>query len=53
MEHERRIARLARWLDEALAQGRRYSLWLPGEDIGAGSGQAHYMRCMDALARLP
>jgi uncharacterized protein (DUF58 family) len=53
MEHERRIARLARWLDEAQAQGRRYSLWLPGEDIGAGSGPAHYMRCMDALARLP
>jgi uncharacterized protein (DUF58 family) len=53
LEHERRIARLARWLGEAQAQGRRYSLWLPGESVEAGSGSAHYARCMDALARLP
>lgn len=53
MENERRIARLARWLGEAQAQGRRYSLWLPGEPIETGSGPSHYERCMDALARLP
>jgi hypothetical protein len=29
------------------------SLWLPGEEIGHGSGPAHYVRCMNALARLP
>jgi uncharacterized protein (DUF58 family) len=53
MEHERRIARLARWLGEAQAQDRRCSLWLPDERIEAGSGPAHYARCMDALAKLP
>jgi uncharacterized protein (DUF58 family) len=53
LEHERRIARLARWLGEAQAQGRRYSLWLPGEPIETGSGPSHYERCMNALARLP
>jgi len=52
-EHEARIARLARWLGQAQAQGRRYSLRLPGEHIDAGSGHAHYVRCMNALARLP
>ena len=50
---EARIARLARWLGEARAQGRRHSLWLPGEQIEMGSGAAHYARCMSALAVLP
>lgn len=53
MDHERRIARLARWVGEAQAQGRRCSLWLPSESIETGSGPQHYARCMDALARLP
>lgn len=53
LEHERRIARLARWLGEAAAQGRHYSLQLPGETIENGSGPLHYARCMDALAKLP
>ncbi|SFS12518.1 Uncharacterized conserved protein, DUF58 family, contains vWF domain [Dyella sp. OK004] len=53
LNHEARIARLARWLGEAEAQGRPSSLWLPEEDIGHGSGPAHYARCMSALARLP
>ncbi|MBD8873997.1 DUF58 domain-containing protein [Rhodanobacter sp. DHB23] len=50
---ETRIARLARWLGEAEAQGRRYSLQLPGGRIDVGSGPTHYARCMDALALLP
>ncbi|WP_049620852.1 DUF58 domain-containing protein [Frateuria defendens] len=53
LDDESRIARLARWLGEAQQQGRPYSLWLPGEEIGLGSGAAHYAHCMDALAKLP
>ena len=53
LEREARIARLARWLGEAEAQGRRYSLQLPNERIDPGSGPAHYARCMSALAVLP
>ena len=53
LDREARIARLARWVGEAEAQGRRYSLHLPAEHIEAGSGAAHYARCMSALAVLP
>ncbi|CAM5566783.1 DUF58 domain-containing protein [Rhodanobacter lindaniclasticus] len=53
LDHEARIARLARWLNEAQAQRCSYSLWLPGDDIHSGSGPRHYARCMDALAGLP
>jgi uncharacterized protein (DUF58 family) len=53
LDREARIARLARWLGQAEAQGRRYSLQLPGERIEVGSGPAHYARCMGALAVLP
>jgi uncharacterized protein (DUF58 family) len=53
LDSEARIARLARWLGEAEAQGRPSSLWLPGERIPADQGPAHYARCMSALARLP
>ena len=50
---ETRIARLARWLNEAHAQRRSYSLWLPDENITANSGLVHYVHCMNALAALP
>jgi uncharacterized protein (DUF58 family) len=50
---EARIARLARWLNEAQAQRRHYSLWLPGTEIPAGGGPLHYAHCMSALAQLP
>jgi uncharacterized protein (DUF58 family) len=50
---EARIARLARWLGEAQAQRRSYSLWLPGTEIPSGSGPLHYAHCMSALAQLP
>lgn len=53
LDDEARIARLARWLNEAQAQRCSYSLWLPGTEIGSGSGLQHYVRCMDALAGLP
>jgi len=53
MDDEARIARLARWLNEAQSQRCSYSLWLPGNDSGSGSGPLHYARCMDALAGLP
>lgn len=51
--NEARIARLARWLGEAQAQRRSYSLWLPGTEIPSGSGPLHYAHCMSALAQLP
>ena len=53
LDPEARIARLARWLGEAHAQGRRYSLWLPSGFIETDGGAAHYKRCLDALAVLP
>lgn len=53
LDNETRISRLARWLDEAQAQGRQWSLWLPSEVIGIGEGPAHYAHCMSALALLP
>ena len=53
LDNETRIARLARWISEAEAAGRRSSLWLPDEVIPAGRGRSHYERCMSALAKLP
>jgi uncharacterized protein (DUF58 family) len=53
LDGEARIARLARWLNEAHAQRCSYSLWLPGQEIASGSGPLHYARCMNALAQLP
>ncbi|HWX67449.1 MAG TPA: DUF58 domain-containing protein [Rhodanobacter sp.] len=53
LDDEARIARLARWLDEAQARRCSYSLWLPGNEIASGSGPLHYARCMNALACMP
>jgi len=53
MDREARIARLARWVEEAQARQGHYSLWLPDRPIPAGSGSRHYVRCMNALAELP
>ncbi|MDQ3205408.1 MAG: DUF58 domain-containing protein, partial [Pseudomonadota bacterium] len=54
MAHEERIARLARWVDEAECDGRRYRLLLPGQPpIGPGNGAAHRHACLRALALLP
>ncbi|MDI3261914.1 MAG: DUF58 domain-containing protein [Fulvimonas sp.] len=53
LDPEARIARLARWINEAHAGGWRFGLRLPAETIEPGSGDAHYARCMSALALLP
>ncbi|RDZ27930.1 DUF58 domain-containing protein [Lysobacter silvisoli] len=54
MAYESRIARLARWVDEAERDGRRYRLRLPGQpELGPGSGAQHRHACLRALALLP
>lgn len=54
LPHERRIARLARWVDDAEREGRRYQLRLPGAlPLGPDSGDAHRHLCLRALALLP
>ena len=54
MEHELRIRRLARWVDLAEREGRRYRLALPGQPpLGPSQGPAHRHLCLRALALLP
>ncbi|MFP7723734.1 DUF58 domain-containing protein [Lysobacter sp. A3-1-A15] len=54
LPHEDRIARLARWVDEAERDGRRYRLWLPGVPVlGPDHGPAHRHGCLRALALMP
>ena len=54
LPHEQRIRRLARWVDDAERQGRRYALRLPGTaPIPMGLGPQHRHRCLRALALLP
>ncbi len=51
---EARIARLARWVDEAERDGRRYRLIVTGQaDIGPDHGNAHRHACLRTLALLP
>ncbi len=47
---EQRLSQLALWIVEAERARRRYSLRLPSARIAAGSGEAHYHRCLRALA---
>jgi uncharacterized protein (DUF58 family) len=52
--YEARIRRLARWIDEAEREGRRYRLDLPGQPaLGPGSGAQQRHACLRALALLP
>ena len=52
--HEARIARLARWIDEAERDGRRYRLSLPGQTTyGPDQGVQHRHACLRALALMP
>lgn len=52
--NEARISRLARWVDLAERQGRRYSLKLPGQPVlGPGIGAPHHHLCLRTLALLP
>ncbi|MBN8803464.1 MAG: DUF58 domain-containing protein [Stenotrophomonas acidaminiphila] len=54
LPYERRIARLARWVDEAEREGRRYRLLLPGQPpLGPASGDVHRHHCLRALALMP
>lgn len=49
-EAEDRLSQLALWIVEAERARRRYALRLPGLDIPPSSGEAHYHRCLQALA---
>jgi len=53
LDDESRIARLARWVDEAHESGRRWSLRLPDGYFDTAQGDEHYHRCMTALALRP
>ena len=54
IEHELRISRLARWVDEAERDGRRYRLLLPGQPpLGPAQGAQHRHACLRALALMP
>ena len=54
LPHEARIRRLARWVDDAEREARRYRLLLPGQPtIGPAGGAAHRHACLRALALLP
>lgn len=54
LPYEQRISRLARWVDEAERQGRRYRMNVPGHTpLGPSSGQAHRHQCLRALALMP
>lgn len=54
LAHEARIARLARWVDEAERTGRRYRLLLPGQPaLGPAHGPQHRHACLRALALMP
>ena len=47
---EARLSQLALWIIEAERHRRRYALRLPGLEIPPASGEAHYHRCLQALA---
>lgn len=54
LPYEQRIRRLARWVDDAEREGRRYALVIPGQAATAmGLGEAHRHRCLRALALMP
>jgi uncharacterized protein (DUF58 family) len=54
LPYESRISRLARWVDEAEREHRRYRLLLPGQPpLGPDHGRAHRHACLRALALLP
>jgi len=50
LEPEQRLSRLAGWVLAAERSGARYGLRLPGLEIPPGSGDAHRVACLQALA---
>ncbi len=51
LPYEMRISRLARWVDDAERDGRRYRLDLPGQmSFGPSQGSGHRHDCLRALA---
>ncbi|WP_421568598.1 DUF58 domain-containing protein [Stenotrophomonas sp. PD6] len=51
---EARIARLARWVDLAEREGRRYTLQVPGNPVlGPSQGNSHHHLCQRTLALMP
>jgi len=53
LEHEARIARLARWVCDAETAQRPYALHLPGRRLGPALGADHRHACLRELALLP
>lgn len=54
LPYETRISRLARWVDEAERDGRRYRLVLPARPpLGPAQGPEHRHDCLRALALMP
>jgi uncharacterized protein (DUF58 family) len=49
-DREARLSRLAAWVLQADRLGEEYGLRLPGQQVPAGSGEAHKRRCLEALA---
>jgi len=50
LHQEARLSRLTRWVLEAASAGHAYGLQLPSVVIPIGSGAAHRLRCLAALA---
>jgi len=54
LPYERRVSRLASWVEQAEREGRRYRLSLPGQPpLGPAKGPQHRHECLRALALLP
>ena len=54
LDYEARIRRLARWIDEAEREGRRYRLQLPGQPaLGPASGALGSAARTKSLSRPP
>lgn len=54
LPYESRISRLARWIDLAEREHRRYRLRLPAQPpLGPDAGPAHRHACLRALALMP
>ncbi len=54
LPYEERISRLARWVEEAERDGRRYRLALPAQPpVGPSQGPGHRHDCLRALALMP